>query len=864
MADETKEKLEPLDEEKLARIVGKADPTPDAPRQPETPQPPRPPDQPTQQPREAQPPVEQPPEEQQQQRPQQAPHGQDKDQPSLTLVQFKQPPDRTTVYKLMGVDEIISATKAQQPAHTPQPAPYTESPPRALGGADLDDQTAKARRAVERDKTGGSALERILAEYPTTKFVNVRLFWKDPRTNEFREKGRRKRVSINDIRDASELLTPIGGGTPYGGDYVIAYQAADQGLRFDDPKTWHRVEFSRDGPPPPRDWVIDAAPPEEDEVELKLEDGTMATVSLNELKDAVSGAVSGSIEQAMRRLLEQIVGDQRRYASPAPQVHDERMQLLEKMNDELRRELNAVREAQMKAEREALETKLRMEKEAAEAKHRAELEAIRTSSATEISNLKSTMERTLEALRAELAAVAAKASTPPQPTVDQSVMVATAIKDILAAGKEQDRSALEREREMWRNEREREREERERERLREQQEAERRRAEEERERERRRAEEERERARFEQEMRERFEMYKTMGELVRQAQNPGPIMEVIRGAGEQLTNQVRMFATMVERGLLGGGGGENKINWGEVIGSGFEMLGNLGVSIAEAARAKAEASAAMSSAALPPSAGTPLPQPPAQPASVPQTQQQPMSHTQPVSAVSPAPSFSGMRQTAPQAGPPQHQQPSREIKPIQAFIYQMNQAISRRDPPERVAEMVAAIAYAAQVFGAGDPAVARALEDLLADPARFLKRSYARIRDDAYLEQVARAILAGPGKKVAGTEGRERTGQAARGRGSTGNQAGSETGSDEEDPESEEEENEDDEDEDSEDEDNEDKDDEDAETKGHDKTSNDGQSKTESAKESASQANVGGIKLPGGSPVTVRFSRGRGQRNASS
>lgn len=650
-------------------------------------------------------------------------------QPPPQTQQSQQPP-----IQVFGPPATSLSTEAilgysYQPATSQPPPPPPQSQevgPRKPITDPLDQ--ARKKSSEETRQKADLALGRLLSDYPSTRLVNVRLLWRDPETREYRGKGRRKNVSVNEVRDP-ESFCEGPDGTIYGGEWIMGYMPADQGKRFDDPRAWYEFEFARDGPPPPREWTIDQ--PVRQTAYLEVEG--MGQVSLDVLKGLFEGIAKQTVDDALKRN-EQPSPMHTSYhgtpatASPFPpysQFRDpkaeEREKRLEEQIAEQRKQLDMLMQRLAEKDREALE-----------AKHRAELQALSDKNARE-----------LESVLSKLTAVEARLNQPPPPpppATDFGSLLANAlphIKDIVTSvrtaeienhrreqedrqrQREEERLLREREREEYRERREREREE---------------------ERSRREAAE-REAAQAREMARQTLEQYRLMGEqtltnaraiadVVTKQQDPGPMLSVMNAMSSQAVQQAQLVGTLIKNNIVSAGGNSGT-NWGEVLGNAFEMLGNVGAAWAEATAAKAKAAPQTrpQPAPLPPPATTPLEgvqsRPPAPP---------------PVPAPPPAPA---QLPSQPPAQPPvpTQPQPPTQPNPLAMLIAAINQAIANKEPPRLVAGKLASVVHVTQEFGLLESArpMAEALRRLIDDPQKFLRETYQQA-DSAYLDEIAKVF----------------------------------------------------------------------------------------------------------------------------
>jgi hypothetical protein len=691
------------------------------------------------------------------------------------------PPDRVpTVEEILG-HPVGRPVKEEQPPESlkPNDGKSTRDP--------LSDEREKkdAKEKTSSKEAADIALRNLLKEYPSTKLVNVRVFWRNPRSGEYRYKGSRKNVDVNEVRRPDNIVAP------YGRDWIISFQAVE--ARWDDPKSWQSFQFTRDGPDPSDDWTIDAPP--QDGLFVEVEG--MGQISVNDLKELITATTSNTLDQKLKQMFggpqggggngggfqggggggfqgggfQGFTGYQQPYQYPpqymqpppppppvpvVPPPPDPRVEERERETRERIKSLEdsnrALIERLQASERTANDRVQEAEKARMDAMHRAEVDALKSGFQSAMESTKSTM----EALNNKLAVIEAKANQPPPPPppppppqqtgmdfATAIVTVAPHLKEIFTASRNADAEtakikeqslAAERQREQEERarERDREREERDRDRDRRRDETEKAREEI---RERREATE-REQTRMRDEAQRTLDMYRSLGEqaannarmisdIVTKQNDPAGTMSVIKMATDSMTQQMQLFAALAKNGLFGGGpAGAPGVDWGAFAQNALQMFGNIGASWAES-KAKASATAASVAARVisPPSPALGGMQSHAPlPQHVPQQQpQQPPSQQQP-----------------PPQGQPQQPPATTEVNPLAAFVQGVNQAIEAKETPERVAGKIAGIVHIAQEFG--ELKKNKVLQKLMEDPEQFLRKAYPTA-DQAYLTKIAEILL---------------------------------------------------------------------------------------------------------------------------
>jgi hypothetical protein len=627
----------------------------------------------------------------------------------------------------MSTEQVLGFSLVGKPSATPSGAPATsDDTPKTEAVQQTDGLTTGqatqydgARRARENAEV---ILANVAKSYPSTRLFNVRLFWRDPDTREYRFKGRRKNVAADEIRD------PYGFVEGYGKDWILAFMPADQGLLYDVAKNWSSIWFDRDGPRPDDEWVIDPPFPRGPYVEVE----GMGAVGI----DVLAGAMGKVLDDALTRRFPTPQSVPAAPVAPPPTYQqppvqqvpvrdlraEEREKSLENQIAEQRRQFDALMlkfnerdkaaaEDRMRSERETAEVRAKSEQLAAEARHNAELNALKTG-----------FQDALGALTTKLSSIEGRVNAPPPPPApvqqsnDIGTLLVTAlphIKDIFNSSRQVDAEASK---------------------IREQAIAE----------ERRRDEERRQRDREEaQRMREdakgTLDMYRELGkqsvdsaraiaDITNKQNDPSPSLAVLTAMGQQQMQQAQLLGGLFKSGMFGGGAPASSTDWGQVLGNAFEMLGNVGAAFAESSAAKARHGGAP---ALPPG--------PSQPQQQQQQQQQPQPR---------APSFNGMNQQQPQQ-PTQpvavpragaEQAPPEEIHPVMALIGAVNKAVTAdKLPPDKVASRLLRVLDAVDEYGTPNRRIARALKDLEDDPIEFLTDSYADV-DRAYLTAIAEAF----------------------------------------------------------------------------------------------------------------------------
>jgi hypothetical protein len=254
---------------------------------------------------------------------------------------------------------------------------------------------------------------------------------------------------------------------------------------------------------------------------------------------------------------------------------------------------------------------------------------------------------------------------------------------------------------------------------------------------------------------------RAIAEITTKQQDPAPTLTVLNAMSSQAVQQAQLLATLAKSSILGGGG-QPGVNWGEILGNAFEMLGNVGAAWAEAsatkaklaAQAQAQALAAQNSARqIPPATLQPIYAPnqrmtQAVPALAPAPQT-------PLSGLTPTPSAQSVAevggkdlavqnqpQQAQQTPSAQPQEPQPQPSPLAVLVAGVNQAIAKKEPARSVAGKLASIVHVAQEFGlsGSNKPIAGALRALMEDPRKFLRRAYAST-DPAYLDEIADILL---------------------------------------------------------------------------------------------------------------------------
>lgn len=639
--------------------------------------------------------------------------------PPVEARSFGSPESTATLEQILG-----HSVATRPPAQPPPPRPEEIKP--HDGRATADHLTAMLERK-ETEKTkkaeaGGAevALRQLMKMYPSTRLVNLRIFWENPTTGEYHYKGSRRNVNINDVRNPDNIVAP------WGRRFTVSIQPINS--RWDDEKTWVTFEHERDGPYPTDEWTIDAPP----EGGLFVEVEGMGAVSVTDLSKLIEATTTSALTAQLQRLGFQVPAGQQQvpvqYAVPPPPpqpvapVRDLQAEAREK---DLKDELARLRKQTEDLAAKAADT----ERKAAEATHKAELDAERARQEAERATFKAAM----DGVMVKLAAMEAKANAPPpappppppqHPGTDIAaalVTIAPHIKDIFVSSRNADAEAAKMREAALAEERRREAEAREKDREQE-------RLERERERDRKREENDR----LQQEMRERREAFqqeqqrmreesqrgldqlrmlgeqsagnaKMIAEIYSKQSDPSGTMSVVKMATDSLTQQAQLFATLFKAGVIGGGAQGPQVDWGRVLDSAFGLLGNVGATWAEAkARSGMQASRAAGAAT------TPVP-----PAAV-------------------------QRFVPPPPPPPPSQPATVEVNPLNAFVEAVNQAIAAKEEPGKVAGKMAGIVHVAQEFG--QMRTNRILQKLMEDPEAFLKRAYPDA-DPAYLKAIADLLI---------------------------------------------------------------------------------------------------------------------------
>jgi hypothetical protein len=624
--------------------------------------------------------------------------------------------------KVISTEDILGHPLLPPAPVIPPPLPQAQSEgdpetgPRKQISDPLDRDRRRERSSSETKRKSEQTVGRLLADYPSTKMVNVRLQWRDPVTRSYRKKGRIKNVSLNDIRDP-ESWCEGPGGVMFGGDWVMGYMPADQGKHFDDPKAWYEFDFDRDGPEPPREWTIDQPIQEH----LYLEVDGMGQINLPDLTKLIENTVKQALTPPVPTtppgmLPGYIPGQPPMHPGyqPIPPPRDtkaeERERKLEEALAKSREQVDAIMQRLNEKEREAQDARFKAEREAADARHQAELHGV----------------------LAKLTAMEARINQPPPapaPSTDFAAM--STLKEILVGNRSAETEERRREAEerLRRLDEERQQRDREREEARDRRE---------RDREEERSRRDEERARREASDREAqrtLEQYRMMGEaslasaravaeISGKQNDPAPTLAVLSAMSTQTVQQAQVMATLFKNF---GQGGSSGTNWPELIAQlapdAFRAVSDLGTSIAQAVEAKAKIAAQMQQPRVLP--------PPTQPA---------MAGMQPT----PAPVV------APMPPPPRH--------PLSLYIDRVNQAVGSMEDPEKVAGKLAAVVHAAQEFGTvgASKQIQIAIRALQEDPLPFLKRAYPS-SDPAYLERIAKTLMEQFGPEEDGEEDEDNT-----------------------------------------------------------------------------------------------------------
>lgn len=621
-------------------------------------------------------------------------------------------PHQTTTEAILG--KRVEARVVDQPLGRLVDVPTSGRPSTSgtnpkITADPLGDDRAAAERDMKRSRgkaAAEAALRDLCKEYPTTKLINIRIYWRDPKTGEYRYKGRRKNVSMNEIRDPTDVIGNRGE------NWLVSFQPADQGLAWDDPKTWRQFEFDRDGPMPPREWTIET--PEEDDLVVEVEG--MGSIGLKDLKDLMDSWNKPAQAQA---------------AQVAPQVQPQYMlPPRDHRAEERENELRKVVEETRRQNEQLMQRMAEKEREAERAQHRAEVETQKAGFMSILESMKSKM----DAMEFKLN----QPPPPPPPPPPQAphtdittalLTIAPHIKDIFTVNKESETEKYRmRELELQKERDRMEREARERHDL-----------------------FQRELDRQREETKNTLEMYRMMGEqskessraiaeFVQKQQDPSGTMSVLKMATDQSVQQMQLFATLVKSGLMGGGGGQNpNIDWGDLVGRGFEMLGNIGAAFADSSAAKAKAAAQIAAS---------------------QSQQLPAQASPPMSGMAPQAPVRIPRAPAParaEAAPAPEEgaapeQPNEEPAsqkpddPLAPFIADVNHSVLVRDDPKRVADKIATVVRMAINFGEGKQKLSGPLRLLMEDPKKFLLQAYTTKKyagtPEEYLMEIADILLA--------------------------------------------------------------------------------------------------------------------------
>lgn len=685
-------------------------------------------------------------------------------QPSMRFGPPRNPP---------STEEILGYKLVAPPTPPPPPPAVTAAPPAPEDAGDrpqkhVTDNLEQARGAAtkaDRKSKSDHAMSRLLADYPSTRMVHVRLSWRNPVSRSYHKKGRVKNVSINDVRDPDSWCEGPDGSI-YGGDWVMGYMPADAGKHIDDSKAWYDFDFQRDGPEPPYEWTIDQPRIERLTVEVEgmgqisIKDLTtlMSTSVAEGLKSVISG-VGGPPQQQTITIPVQGAphvqqghpgypghgGYPPPYYPPPPDPEAKaREERLEKQLEESRRQHDALMKALNDKDKAAAEAQARLEREAADARHRAELEALKSGFQSSIDKTSSV----LEAVVSKLNAVEQKANQPPPappapPPRDEFAALST-LKEILVGGRSAEAEAAKAREAALAEERRRDQDERTR-RLEEERADRERTREEARDRRDREREEDRQRREDDRARREAadrdaqrtFEQYRMMGEsalnnarvvaeISAKQNDSSPTIAIANAMMNQTVQSAQIIGTLFKNFGQGGGGGGGT-NWPELIAQlapgAFQAISDIGAAWAESSTNKAKIAAQQQTVVLPPPVPSPAPQP----------------RTPPMAGMNPQ-----ATPAAPTPAPqPSQTQPPAPTNPLMAYVNMVNADIAARKPPKDVAERFDALLHAADTFGMdGLPKrVTAGIRSLKENPLSFLKKAYPS-SDPAYLKAIADILTA--------------------------------------------------------------------------------------------------------------------------
>lgn len=645
--------------------------------------------------------------------------------PPVEPQQFGTPTSSATLEQILG-HPITPSVPVTPPA--PKPEDIRQHDRRVTADPLTDMLERKETEKTRKAEASGAevALRQLMKMYPSTRLVNLRIFWQNPTTQEYQYKGSRRNVNINDVRNPDNIVAP------WGRRFTVSIQPINS--RWDDEKTWVTFEHERDGPYPTDEWTIDAPP----ESGLFMEVEGMGAVSLSDLKALIESTSTSATLAALRSAginapvagQQQVPQPQYIQQAPPPQQIPARDLQAEQREKELKDELVRMRKLTEDLAAKAADR----EREATAAQHKAELDAERARQEADRAASKAALDAVMSKLQAVETRVNAPPPPPPPPPapVQQGMDIATALitvaphlKEIfvsnrnaeteaakvretaLAEERRREADARDKDREQDRTERERDRDRKREEQDRLQQEM----------RERREAFTQ-EQQRMREESQRSMDMYRTLGEqsannarmiseIYSKQSDPSGTMSVVKMATDSLTQQAQLFATLFKAGVIGGGAQASTVDWGRVLDNAFGLLGNVGATWAEAKARSGQQASRAANASLPPSPG-------------PTPQRQPTATQQPLQGVSPQPAATV------------------EVNPLNAFVEGVNQAIEAKEPPGKVAGKIAGIVHVAQEFG--QMGTNKILQKLMEDPEAFLKRAYPEA-DPAYLKAVADLLI---------------------------------------------------------------------------------------------------------------------------
>lgn len=623
----------------------------------------------------------------------------------------------------------------------------------------VSDVAAKERRRDERlpakiqrqEESQERQWRRLLDGLPTTELVHLRVQRRDL-NGEYLSLGARYNTSVDEIRKIENLLPYGTGSSTIPAHYIVSVAPAS--AREDDNKAYRKFPYVRIGDAPPDGWSLNSV---HNYLDQEVDMATARDIGLAIMREA--GVQPGSTTAQQSNQHQQVLTpagmgmfpgmpynpatggfmgtpyNPYGFYPPPPPPEDRRSE------DARRREEREFVERQAEARRSFEET-IRVQREQMETRHKQEMDKLadivrvseeraqRAEAEAKIREAQAAAERRDAEHRAEVVSLTGKLDMlvakiqtlenggGPQ---NQMMMVLSSLKDAVASSKPDNmgmlatlfpgiittvQGYLQSEREERRSE------------------AERRQRELAFERERMVSEADRSARLWDAMSQQQMRSAEMTTNLMRTMQDPSGMVAMARLNTETLGSTAQMMAQLARSGLGGGGGsGESKVDYGEIVGRIAQAAGQIlggytrmrASEMEQARRVALQGMAPIPSVAIPP---------------------------QVAQASDPQPEAEAKSESSPKPETPGEPE-ARSQSPLASMNMQIQEAVRRKVDPKKVAGLIDAFMYTAIRLNdiSPDPMVQRALKSLTEDTFDTLKAAFPEA-DEAYLKAIIDALEA--------------------------------------------------------------------------------------------------------------------------